>query len=300
MNPPKKVTYTGAYVFARDLAYVKGVVDTLNRDRVDHTAILRWSNGTWGQYMIPGCVASHCVIPESDRTVLCLVIDGSVHRATPNGFSWEHIDESEAGPNLLRHMTDIRPIGQSVYAAGMARMVYKRSGPGSWSRFDNGMRSPRSDPHITGFLSIDGCDEGSIYAVGFKGEMWYYDGKKWNPIDSPTNVKLEQVRCISPEQVFACGARGIVLKGNRDRWSVVSHDATTKTLWGMEYFQESIYLADHSAIYTLKKDTLHQVDVGLNKEITTRNLHAKDGSLWSVGDKHIMVFDGRKWTELTP
>ncbi|MEJ2611846.1 MAG: hypothetical protein P8179_17650 [Candidatus Thiodiazotropha sp.] len=40
------------------------------------------------------------------------------------------------------------------------------------------------------------------------------------------------------------------------------------------------------------------VDVGLDKTFTTNRLFTKEGLLWSVGKKDILVFDGKLWSEI--
>jgi len=293
--------YTGVWVFQRNLVYVRGALSVLDRANEDHTFILRHMDGIWGFYPVPAVVSSHCVLPESDRTILAITLDGSVHKATPRGFAWEHVDQSPFGPNSLRNMTCMRPIGRSVYAAGMARMVYRRWPGGHWERFDHGMRKSDAESDVNGFLAIDGCDEENIYCVGFKGEMWWFNGKKWSRIDSLTNLKLEQVRCVAPDLVYACGGSGVILQGAKSQWRVIEQIETTETFWGLEWYREAIWLADHSNIWRLTKDgALQRIDMGLNEAPTTRRLHAGDGVLWSVGDHDLIVFDGSLWTKLSP
>ena len=289
---PDDAEFTGVFVYRRDLVYLRGMYRSMDESEVDHAFMLRWSAGAWGQYIIPAATAGHCVVDDPDRTALTLVPDGRVHVARPGGFSWEHVDQTEDGPNSLRHMTTVRPIGDYVYAGGMARMVYRRARGGRWERFDEGMRGARRELSIGGFRSIDGDGAGSIYAVGFMGEIWYYDGM-WRQADSPTNVKLETVRCVSPDVVFASGSSGTILVGSRDRWSVVPQDLTDQTFWGMEYFNDSLYLADNTSLYRLEGSELVAVD--LEYERATGSLHVADGVLASAGDKTFGLFEGSTW-----
>ena len=43
---------------------------------------------------------------------------------------------------------------------------------------------------------------------------------------------------------------------------------------------------------------IQPLDVGLGKSITTHRLHAKEGLLWSIGEKDILVYDGHAWKEI--
>lgn len=298
-NPAAKARFIGVWVLDRGLVYVRALLRALDAEEVDHTAMLRWMQGTWGQYMIHAPSVSHCVIREAERTVLTLGPDGTVHTATPAGFGWEKIDDSPEGPNSLRMMSDIRPIGESVYAAGMSRMVYRRASGGRWSRFDTGMRGTRAELTIGGFLSIDGHAEDLLYAVGFKGEMWCFETNTWKRIESPTNLKIERVRAVSPELAVACGGAGTILMGSRGDWGPVVQDLTDRTFWGLEYFNGRFYLADGKAIYTLDGTTLSPVDLGLPDPVSPVRLHAGDGVLWSVGESDMLRFDGRNWERVT-
>jgi hypothetical protein len=293
-----KARFTGIFGFGQDMVYVRALIRKLDEEGNNHTAMLRWKSGTWGQYMIPTATVAHCVTNESDRTILALAPDGMVHKATPLGFGWEQVDTTENRPNSLRMMADIKPIGNAVYAAGMARMVYRRSTGGTWMRADDGMRGSRSELAIGGFLSIDGHTEDLIYAVGFKGEMWYREERVWKQIESPTNVKLERVRAISGQTAVACGASGTILVGSKDNWKVVGQQVATRTLWGLEYYKGRVYLADSHAVYVLVEQELQAIDCGLGKDISFGRLHANEFYLWSVGENDILRFDGTKWEKI--
>ncbi len=294
-----EVRFTGVFVLRDDLIYVRAMDVVLDEQGSAHAFVARWTGSGWGRYVVPGPAAAHCALNENDRTVLTLVPDGQVHVATPSGFAWETIDPTPDGPNSLRHMTDIRPIGDAVYAAGMARMVYRRTGPGQWERADFGMRHGRAGNGVSGFRSIDGLDARTLYAVGFGGEIWHFDGQ-WTRIDSPTNAKLEKVRCVSPDQVFIGGANGTLLVGSKNRWTVVPHEATRGTFWGMEHFDGRLFLADSDSLYSFDGSSVDRVELDVEPYPTTSYLHTNGTLLASVGERDVVIFDGGTWTRLIP
>ena len=294
-----KAQLTGVWVFNRELVYVRAAINALENGEIDHAAMLRFDGKDWTQYMIRTPGVAHCVIPEDERTVLTLSPFGVVHVAKPAGFSWETLDDTEHGPNSLRQMRDIRPVEDHVFAVGMGRMVYQRSAGGEWERFDQGMRGNRAAIEMSGLLAIDGCSGKCVYAVGFNGEIWQLSGDRWTRVESPTNIKLERVRVISPELIVACGAAGTILVGNADRWRVIPQQLTKRTLWGLEYFQERFYFADTTRIYSLEGEELSTVDLTELGPVSTSRLHAADGVLWSVGGNDIVVFDGKSWKRQT-
>lgn len=295
----KNIKFTGVYVHRKDLVFVRCIVKSLDSEDVNHAIILRWFQGEWGHYIIETVITSHCVIGNGDsREVLSLGADGTVHVASSSGFKWECIDHSDEGPNDKRAMVDIKPVGDTVFAVGMARQVYKRQKAGLWIRCDQGARGARKKWEIAGFKSVDGFGPKSVYAVGFKGEIWFFEGSRWQQLDSPTNIKLERIKCVPPNNIFISGARGTFIKAGNNQWTIVPNDLTNSTLWGLEYFNEKVYLSDRKKVYVFYGTDIMNVDMQLGREVTTCYLHANDGVLWSVGDKDIVVFDGTSWTEI--
>jgi hypothetical protein len=290
--------FTGVYIYSNDFVYVKAIIKSLDNREVNHTLMLRWHAGEWGQYMIPTIIPSHCVIKEPERKVLALSPDGAVHVATPQGFSWEYLDTREDGPSSLRAILEIKEISNSVYAVGAGRQIYKRTSPNTWVRWDNGIRGNKNIDNIGGFKSIDGFSENLLYTVGFKGEIWKFDGIIWALLDSPTNIKLEKIKCVTPNSIFICGGKGTFIKGNENSLVVIENDIIDSTLWGMEYFKDKVYMVDSSSIYVFDGEKINRIDTGLGENLTASYLHANDHFLWSVGERNILVYDGHRWTKL--
>lgn len=290
------VHFTGVYVYQKELVYIRAQLKSLNAKGVDHTLMIRCKNGEWGQYMVEAPSISHCLINDPELKILLLIPDGHVHVGAASGFVWEQILD-DSGPNSLKMMTDMQVIDNDVYAVGMGRMIYRRK-DSQWSRFDAGIRELKKLDAISGFKSIHGFNENELYAVGFKGEIWYFENEKWVQVSSPTNLKLEKVVCASDNQVYACGGGGILLRGKKDCWELIEQDLTTSTLWGLQEFNKSIYFSDNSSVYQYNGDECKKVDMGLERGVSCSYLHANDGVMWSVGNSHITRYDGEKWEQL--
>jgi hypothetical protein len=290
--------FTGVQVHSDDCVFVRGVLRDLDEKQVPHTFVMRWINGKWSRYLIHNRVTSQCTIAEPRRKTLSLTFDGSVHIDKDDGVEVEQIDPSEAGPNALRWMWEIRPIGRSVYAVGMLRMVYKRIAPGKWVSFNRGAEVRSPEEVDAGFRSIDGFGDESMVAVGLHGEIWQCAGGGWLRLDSPTNVRLDRVRCVSPGLVYSCGAAGVILRGEGNRWSVVEQNQTEDGFWDMVPFAGKVFFATTSSLYVLENEKLSRVDMKLNKEVVTGYVDAGAHTLWSVGPTDIVVFDGSRWTPM--
>lgn len=287
--------FLGVAVLDRNTAYLRAHIRSLDEDGVNHTLMLRWQQGEWGQYMIPTVTTSHAVFGSArDRTVLALCPDGRVHVANSDGFSWEEIDPGDGGPNGLRAMVEIRNIDGEAYACGMARIAYRR-GPTGWQRIDAGARDDRSVNPIGGFKSIDGFALGQLYAGGFEGEIWSrgQDGQ-WQHRPSVTNVRFTKVACVD-DWVYAAGGVGVVVRGRGDEWSIVPNDLTDDPLWGIAALRGSIYVASASTLFRVGAGGLEPVETRTGVQ-TTGDLASDGNILWAVGEREaIFTEDGETW-----
>ncbi len=289
------VHFTGVNVLNRNLVYLRALLKSLDEKQVDHSLVFRFMDGDWGQFMLDIPSTSHWVTDENGRSVYTLSPHGEVHIADPMGFRKEYIDTTDGGPSELRAMTCIKQIAGQMYAAGMARIFYIRNRNGVWERLDSGSRDNKIVDPIGGFKSFDGFSSENIYAVGFKGEIWRFNGVQWELSESPTNVKLESCFCASDGHVYICGACGVILKGLFNRWTIIPNDLTEKTLWSVCEFHGKIYLSDNENIYLYNGVTIEQVDTGIQGK-STSYLHSNDRTLWSVGESSILrTNDAATW-----
>jgi hypothetical protein len=221
---------------------------------------------------------------------------GEVAEVGDGGIRTETIADAGTEPGKFGYVNKLIEISGELYACGFQRQVYRRDG-GKWRHIDAGILSPTRTP-TTSLESMDGTSEDNIYVVGAKGEIFHFNGKSWTHCDVPTNVDLHEVRCAAPDLVYACGENGVVLKGNARRWEIVPNDALDAELWGVEVFNDEIYVAGFGGLGKIEADAVIQVDPGLGRHIDGYRLRQKDGLLWSIGTDDILRFDGTTWTEL--
>jgi hypothetical protein len=291
-------TFTGVSIYKRNSVWLRAIGDDLSEQGIDHAVIFRWLDGAWAQRPVGSAVRATGFLDKPELTVFNMCIDGEIVIFTFPGERTEVVDASEEGPSDLVNLRDMRLIGDHFYVVGMARRAYRRDKPDSWVPIDQGVFVPRgSRRKAVGFNSLDGTDEKNIYAVGYKGEIWFYDGKNWDQQDSPTNVALNVVRCLSREEIYVCGMAGTVIRGVSGQWQVIEQDVTKKDFWGMALFQGQIYVSNDDGIFVIRDGGLVPVKMGLKKKISTAYLDAADGVLWSVGDRDAAYTDdGVNWT----
>lgn len=297
-EPDLELTYTGVFVHSKAHIIVPAVVDAYAQDRRDHALVQHWMGDDWVQHLVDESLCGVVALGSKPTNVLNVGVGGHVVVARiPGGEAEEDVDTSARGPSYSKVLRCVKLVEGVPHVAGMARQVYRRGAGGAWSAMDSGVhqrRVPRQK--ATGFLDLDGSGLADIYAVGYKGEIWSFDGDSWTQHASPTNVALTQVLAASSGDVVAAGLAGTVIRGRGDRWRPVAEGQVEEDFWGLAEFRGRIYLASKRGLYRLDGDALTQVELGLGDEVTTSALHAADGILMSVGEKDIVrTHDGVRW-----
>ena len=287
--------YGSVYVHHRDQVVVTGRLPSLEARQDTHDFLLFWGNGQWKYLGFPNVITGLAVIAPPRQEVLALTGDGLVRVIGATGERSEFVDRTPSGPSSLQWLLDLRKIGKSIYTCGMARQVYRRVDSNDWTRLDSGIRTDET----TGLKSIHGFSESDIYAVGFRGEIWSYDGRRWAQEESPTNLKLEKVLCAPDGQVYICGGEGVIIRGRSGHWKLMEQDHTAETFWDIAYFQEQLFFSARSGLFRLDGQApLAPVNMDVSYPVSTSRLHANEEVLWSVGREHIVVYDGVQWAEV--
>lgn len=302
--PLPPITFTGICVHSPDKFHLSAVIDELASDNVDHTVLLTYDDGKWESGMFSTHICG-LVLPNADAPdLMCVSVDGDVHILSKDGKSKHQIDTSENGPSHLVQLKVVQRIGASVFAAGMARRVYRLESDGGWSAVDENVfvpRSQRTEP--CGFWALAGNSETDMCAAGLRGELWIHNDTGWQQQESPTNVALTSSATMTNGEFCVAGLVGTVLCGRADSWRVVEHETTAKDFWGCATFAESTYLATYDGIYRLNDDQseLVPIDLAPVSNPSTALLHASGGTLWSVGQKDlIFTRDGIEWQRVVP
>jgi hypothetical protein len=296
-------TFKAGFVQTQDIVRVIAQIDELTHAGSTRSQLMKWSRSanSWGYFIVEWSAIRLAMRLEPPSELYALGANGEVLVASPSGSTEERVDASHDGPRSRGPMRDLRWIGNHVYASGMARQVYRRERPNLWTRADAGAVLPLGSLQVAGFNSIDGLSEDDLHAVGFAGEFWRRKQGRWIQLVSPTNVVLHRVRVVKPDLAFACGQLGALFRWTGTAWQQIDHGATTDDLWGMEWYQESLYVASTSAVYRLvDNDTLDEVDMKLGDGRTSAHLNANDGVLWSFGPKNLSWTDGSSWYDQTP
>ncbi|QDH69209.1 WD40/YVTN/BNR-like repeat-containing protein [Marilutibacter alkalisoli] len=289
---------TGAVRF-HDLTYVAMSGDELDREKISHAYFSEWDAGTWRDLGKTSWPIAGMAIARKPMQQMCAVgLYGQVKLAGSGDLHEEQIGTSPDAIRARGPLRGVRTIGEHVYAVGMNRQVWRRDDAHQWRSIDEGAR-PATDSHaVVGFEAVDGFSETDIYAVGWDGEIWHYDGSAWQQKPSPTNIVLTRVLCADDGTVYASGRKGLLLGGRGDSWEVIDHASMIDDIWDLAWYQDKLYLSTMYGLFTLDQDKLLAVDFGEDLPDSCYRLSASDGVLWSIGSKDIMAFDGDSWARI--
>lgn len=291
---PKEITEhymyaTGAARF-HDLLYLSVRDRALVEKEAEHSSFLGYDQGDWHQNGLTDWnTVAMCMVKHPEEKVVAISEDGEVWTYIGGKASEEQI---KPAPSVLRAMATIDGI---AYACGMKREVFKRKGEDVW----HPMHAPAPKKgQKAGFEAIGGFTGSEIYAAGWEGEIWMWNGKKWSQLDSPVNLILTSVCCAPDDHVYVCGQEGTLLCGRRDSWRLISSDDVTDDFWDIRWFKDHLYVATLTGLFEYVGKTLEQVDFGKHAPNTCGRLTDADGVLWSIGADDVFSFDGKKWTAI--
>lgn len=264
------------------------------KNEVPGSVLTSWENGNF-----PGAIDVdwNCVgMAVVDQPEPRLVAVGEYGQVTVAGGGTQ-ADEAIPIPSKRGPLRHANLIAGNVYAVGMGRYVYRRAKPNSW--IDMSPPSvPKSSKKPIGFEAVDGFNENEIYAVGWNGEIWTFDGQGWRSETTPTNAILVATCCGADGIVYACGQRGLLLRGRRGRWEVIQQDVVLDDIWGLCWYRDALYLSTMRAVFRLDGEQPDEVHFGPDTAHTCFRLVAGHGVMCSVGAKDTMLYDGSNWTRI--
>jgi hypothetical protein len=287
-------SFRSGAVRSKDLGYLLGAHDSVDEDVYGHTALLVYNRGEhWGEEDVEWISAS-CCVTQIPKEQLVAIGDAGQYVVLGSGEFFEgNIEDSLKERAKESVLSAVRDVAGKAYAVGMMKQVYRRDGRDRWTDLGASLNDKG------GFEAIHGFSENDLYAVGWKGEIWHFDGRFWEPIKSPTKKILTGVCCAGDGYVYICGKDGTLIRGKANHWKLIDHDETEEDFWDVDWFRGRLYASTLSFVYTLKGSTLKINTMGEDPPSTCYHLSSVKGQyLWSVGSRDIRVFDGKKWKRI--
>ena len=221
----------------------------------------------------------------------------------PNGDFWElePCSTQETVGKITGFNGNLRTlsvIDETILACGMGRVVLQRESKGQWNSI--GPSPLENDPEIVGFEDIDGYSKAEMYAVGWGGEIWWYDNGIWRQADSPTSVNLTALCCAEDGTVYVVGHNGIMLQGRHDTWKVIDTERK-ENLRDVAFYNGEVYVTTDFRILKVDDEKLvNETAFAETNDIPLTCLHlltAADG-LISLGTKDVFRLKTGNWERL--
>lgn len=291
----KDASFIDAHLGPNNVACVAIVDDELASQRVPLTKIAVFSQGSWLGAATPRwdtAAVSRCLLPIAQYAIVG--VEGQVQFVGSGDVHEEKIVDGELSPKGRGLLRGARAVDGVLYVCGMKRQVYRRNDRDNWTLLNNGF--PQSTG-IFGFESIDGFSQQEIYAVGWEGEIWQFDGSIWTPRDSGTNVILQEVVCADNGKVYAIGRGRKLVVGRAESWQTIDLDLPVE-LCGLAWFQGVLYACSSRDVFTWDGFTFSPLPIAGDRPATLQYLNSGEGGLCAVGPKDLFRFDGTAWTRI--
>lgn len=151
-------------------------------------------------------------------------------------------------------------IGGALYCVGAAHQAL-RVAP-DWSVIDISIppQLTRAQPDSVGLEAVQGFAPEEIYAAGWEGEIWLYDGQRWQRVGGPTNVILTAIVCAPDDHVYVVGQQGTVLMGRRDQWTPIL-SPIEENLWSAAWFFDALHASSSQQLFTLDQGKMRSVEL---------------------------------------
>jgi hypothetical protein len=297
MNIADKCSILAGVASANDSVFITVMNDALAEQRRQHAIPLSLKKDAWSSIacepVLPWIVAGITAIDQRSPRIVIVGWGGQVSLIDRDTCHREGIQRKDSKDVSI--VRSVAAIGDVVYAAGMRRQVYRRIGTNSWGEIDRDV-AYEGDRIDVGFNTIGGFDRAEVYAAGLNGEIWHYDDRQWREIQSPTNVHLHSMCCVSNDSVYIGGRAGILLRGRHDSWEVLK-TGIGETIWDIHWFLDKLYVVTNKGVFIYIDGELEQIKNDLLLYGDFLRFSSSRDKLWIFGRKRIVQFDGLLWHE---
>lgn len=187
-----------------------------------------------------------------------------------------------------------------AYAVSRFRMVFKRVEVGRWQPLNDGLELDRHETPgpDQGFNDIDGLADDDLYAVGGRGDVFHFDGRRWTRCDFPTNQQTCTVAVAPDGMAYITTVDGSIWAGTHDTWRLAD-----KAEHGIEYndsvwFKGTLWLCSDYQLHVWDGTRRRRAEWKGQPVVHSGHMDALDGVLVVAGPGTVHAFDGTDWHEL--
>jgi hypothetical protein len=247
-----------------------------------------------------------CAHSPSDGEILVVDYNGEVFTI---GFQGKRQWDDNGIPQ--RGIKGLKNISGTLYAVGLGRSVFRRDGFDAWTPISRDLaeqtgadaaqaRERGNQPVWTGFDCIDGFNsDHDLYAAGGSGDVWWYDGARWYPVDIPLpTMQITGICCADDGLVYIVGRFGAVLRGRGDRWEVLQTKVKAD-FSDVACFQGKVYVASPARLFVVDQDRLDWVRYDARLVLANHgHLYVAHDMMMTAGTSSAALFDGQRWNVL--
>ncbi|WP_224368425.1 hypothetical protein [Hyalangium versicolor] len=181
------------------------------------------------------------------------------------------------------------------------RGLGRRDGRNQWTSLCSSLTfepDPNEGSGPYGFEDFDAFNAHDYYCVGGKGDVWHFDGEKWDQIEFPSNMVLETVCCAGDGWVYISGIGGYVWKGRRDEWQLIHEDRMVLPFKDMVWFKDRVYCTSDYGLWEIAGDKVRESPIPPEIKICSGNLSTADGVMLLAGVFGASYYDGSDWKNI--
>lgn len=292
-------SYVVGAPISNDSGWLAVAMDDVAAQGIEHTAILKLTDGSFESVCLKMFRSKHVAWLPARQEAIFVGDNGECAVITSDGGDHdEYVTRSQRSPRNTGHIRAATKLGDDVIAVGMQRQVYRRLGSGQWVDMNLGIPSPDS-AQTSGFECVLAVSETEIYAAGWRGEVWLFEGDAWRRLESPTNRVITSLGLNPNGEVIACGRNGLLIAGRKDAWRLIGESACPDDLWSLAASSHVQFAAALRRLYTLNADgTAAVVNLDELGAETFGHLAATADVVWSLGEKDFLSFDGKQWSRI--
>lgn len=199
-------------------------------------------------------------------------------------------------------------IDGKMYVATGNRDARRRDAPNQWTILNNGLPDISTIKDVTrvGFLDIDGFSENDIYAAGFAGDVWHWNGHLWKKVPMPTNADIYGVCCGGDGLVYMSTGVETFVVGRKNHWEIIRYgdneDLYDVKFRHMVWFKDRVYMGYGSTLYEIKDGKFKQSRLNdlEGRPVDWSCLDANDEILLAGSKLHVALFDGERFETVIP
>lgn len=271
------------------------VDDDLAAKRIPFTKAAVFSQDRWldgGGLKWDAVAVTRCQLPIPQYVVVG--VEGQVQFIGSGDIHEERVKDGDSEPSAAGALRNAKAIKGVLYVCGMNRQVYRREDRDSWRNLSSAIRSEHG---VYGFEAIDGFDATEIYAVGWEGEIWAFNGSRWQQHDAGTNAILLDLVCAGDGVVYVLARGRKLVVGRGAIWKTIDLELAVE-LCSVAWFDDKLYACSTRDIFVWDGARFQVLAISGDRPRTLQYLSVGESGLCAVGPKDIFLFDGSSWIRI--